>query len=187
LALATLQRAESIAPQAGARSMRASVAGRLGEVDKALAIYADLAQEEGPLSKMRSSAAMVSLYSDQFSASAIATLHRELFEPLGEGARQPKSFSNTREPNKRLRLGLVTADFHHQHPVNIFMQPVLARWNPEDIEITVYFTGISYPGRIVFPADERSAYTAAAVILAADAISQATPASKLFLSSTVFD
>jgi hypothetical protein len=50
-----------------------------------------------------------------------------------------------------------------------------------------YFTGIVYPGRIVFPADERSAYTAAAVILAADAISQATPASKLFLSSTVFD
>jgi predicted O-linked N-acetylglucosamine transferase (SPINDLY family) len=39
---------------------------------------------------------------------------------------------------------LVTADFHHQHPVNIFMQPVLARWNPEDIEITVYFTGVSY-------------------------------------------
>ena len=50
-----------------------------------------------------------------------------------------------------------------------------------------YFTGIVYPGRIVFPADERSAYTAAAVILAADAISQASPASKLFLSSTVFD
>jgi predicted O-linked N-acetylglucosamine transferase (SPINDLY family) len=24
------------------------------------------------------------------------------------------------------------------------MQPVLARWNPEDIEITVYFTGVSY-------------------------------------------
>jgi predicted O-linked N-acetylglucosamine transferase (SPINDLY family) len=144
LALATLERAEAIAPQQGARSMRASVAGRLGEVDKALAIYAELAQEEGPLSKMRSSAAMASLYSDQLSASAVATLHRELFEPLGEGARQPKSFSNTLEANKRLRLGLVTADFHHQHPVNIFMQPVLARWNPEDIEITVYFTGVSY-------------------------------------------
>ena len=84
LALATLERAEAIAPQQGARSMRASVAGRLGEVDKALAIYAELAQEEGPLSKMRSSAAMASLYSDQLSASAVATLHRELFAPLGE-------------------------------------------------------------------------------------------------------
>jgi predicted O-linked N-acetylglucosamine transferase (SPINDLY family) len=144
LALATLARAEAIAPQPGARSMRASVAGRLGEVDEALATYTDLARQEGPLSKMRSSAAMASLYSDQLAPQAVAALHRELFAPLGEGARKPDSFGNTREPHKRLRLGLVTADFHHQHPVNIFMQPVLARWNPEDIEITVYFTGVSY-------------------------------------------
>lgn len=144
LALATLAQAEAIAPQPGARSLRASVAGRLGEIEKALAIYAELAEEEGPLSKMRSSMAMASLYSDQLTPKAVSALHRELFAPLGEGARQPESFGNTREPHKRLRLGLVTADFHHQHPVNIFMQPVLARWNPEDIEITVYFTGISY-------------------------------------------
>ena len=144
LALATLERAEAIAPQPGARAMRASVAGRLGEVDKALSIYADLAEEEGPLSKMRSTTAMASLYSDMLTPKSVAALHRELFAPLGEGARQPSSFSNTREPNKRLRLGLVSADFHYQHPVNIFMQPVLARWNPEDIEITVYFTGVSY-------------------------------------------
>jgi predicted O-linked N-acetylglucosamine transferase (SPINDLY family) len=144
LALATLARAEAIAPQPGARSMRASVAGRLGDVDQALEMYTQMAREEGPLSKMRSSAAMASLYSDQRSPPAVADLHRELFAPLGQGARKPESFANTRDPHKRLRLGLVTADFHHQHPVNIFMQPVLARWNPEDIEITVYFNGVSY-------------------------------------------
>ena len=30
-----------------------------------------------------------------------------------------------------------------------------------------YLTGIAYPQRVAFPADERTAYTAAAVILAA--------------------
>ena len=144
LALVTLARAEAIAPQAGARSMRASVAGRLGDVDQALAIYTELAEQEGPLSKMRSSTAMASLYSDKLTPTAVATLHRDLFAPQGKGARTPESFANARDPHKRLRLGLVTADFHHQHPVNIFMQPVLARWNPQDIEITVYFTGVSY-------------------------------------------
>ena len=144
LALVTLARAEAIAPQAGARSMRASVAGRLGDVDQALAIYTELAEQEGPLSKMRSSTAMASLYSDKLTPTAVATLHRDLFAPQGKGARTPASFANARDPHKRLRLGLVTADFHHQHPVNIFMQPVLARWNPQDIEITVYFTGVSY-------------------------------------------
>ncbi|MCX6512883.1 MAG: prenyltransferase [Actinobacteria bacterium] len=43
-----------------------------------------------------------------------------------------------------------------------------------------YVTGIAYPDRVTFPADERTAYTAAAVILAADALSDASPASGLF-------
>ena len=144
LAIATLERAEAIAPQPGAASLRASVAGRLGDADTALAAYAEIAEKEGPLSKMRSSTAMASLYSDQLSPKAVATLHRELFAPMGEGARSRESFANPRDANKCLRLGLVTADFHHQHPVNIFMQPVLARWDAQDIEVTVYFTGVSY-------------------------------------------
>jgi hypothetical protein len=44
-----------------------------------------------------------------------------------------------------------------------------------------YLTGIVYPQQVAFPADERTAYTAAAVILAADAIAGASPASDLFL------
>ena len=44
-----------------------------------------------------------------------------------------------------------------------------------------YWTGIVHPDRVHFPAGERTAYTAAAVILAADAISGASPASGLFL------
>jgi hypothetical protein len=44
-----------------------------------------------------------------------------------------------------------------------------------------YLTGLVYPGRNSFPVDERTAYTGAAVILAADAVSGATPASGLFV------
>ena len=43
-----------------------------------------------------------------------------------------------------------------------------------------YFTGMAHPERTHFPADERTSYTAAAVILAADALSGASPASTLF-------
>lgn len=42
-----------------------------------------------------------------------------------------------------------------------------------------YLTGMVHPQLQTFPADERSSYTAAAVILAADAISGTTPASGL--------
>jgi hypothetical protein len=44
-----------------------------------------------------------------------------------------------------------------------------------------YLTGLVYPGPIVFPAEECTSYTAAAAILAADAITGASPASDLFV------
>jgi hypothetical protein len=43
-----------------------------------------------------------------------------------------------------------------------------------------YFTGIAYPEFATFPDDETTSYTAAAIVLAADALSSATPAAGLF-------
>lgn len=120
-ALASLAKAEAIAPQPGAKSMRASVAGRTGDANTALRLYKALADEEGPGSKMHSSAAMSSLYSDQLSPQQVTDLHRELFAHIGQNARSRSSFKNDKTPHRKLRVGLVSADFHHQHPVNIFM------------------------------------------------------------------
>lgn len=44
-----------------------------------------------------------------------------------------------------------------------------------------YWTGIVYPDEVHFPAGEQSTYTAAAVILAADALTDASPAARLFV------
>lgn len=138
-----LQQAEALAPMPGARSMRASMAGRRGDADTALAIYRELAAEEGGAS-YASSAAMSSLYSDRLSAQAVADLHRQLFAPLGVGARTRESFVRPPLAGRRLRLGIVSADFHHQHPVNIFMQPVLRELDRSRFEVFVYFNGVSY-------------------------------------------
>lgn len=48
-----------------------------------------------------------------------------------------------------------------------------------------YLTGLVHPDRTIFPTDEHTSYTAAAVILAADAISAASPASDLFVPSAM--
>lgn len=42
-----------------------------------------------------------------------------------------------------------------------------------------YFTGKAFPAAVHFPGGERSTYTAAAIVLAADALSGTTPASRL--------
>ena len=44
-----------------------------------------------------------------------------------------------------------------------------------------YWTGIVHPEEVHFPGDERSTYTDAAIVLAADALSRATPAAGLFV------
>ena len=44
-----------------------------------------------------------------------------------------------------------------------------------------YWTGIVFPDEVHFPGDERSTYTAAAVILAADALRRTSPAAGLFV------
>ncbi|MGZ7023258.1 MAG: hypothetical protein ACXVJ3_18640, partial [Ilumatobacteraceae bacterium] len=44
-----------------------------------------------------------------------------------------------------------------------------------------YYTGIVYPSEERFPFEEVSAYTGAAVILAADAIDAASPANSIFV------
>jgi predicted O-linked N-acetylglucosamine transferase (SPINDLY family) len=144
-ALVQLQKAESLAeePLSGATSLRGAIAGRTGDADQALALYKELST--GPeADRMRSSAAMSSLYSDTLTPMQVAELHRELFAPLAEGARPRASFANPRTADRPLRVGLITADFHHQHPVNIFMQPVLARWDHERFPLTTYFCGISH-------------------------------------------
>ena len=43
-----------------------------------------------------------------------------------------------------------------------------------------YWTGIVYPQEVHFPADERSTYSAAAVILAAEALDGSSPSAALF-------
>ena len=139
-----LQEAEKLAPMPGAKSMRASIAGRQGDADTALRLYRELAAESGEQGKFASSSAMSSLYSDQLTAQEVADLHRQLFAPLGQGARSRESFVRPPLTGRRIKLGMVSADFHHQHPVNIFMQPVLRELDRQRFEVFLYFTGVSY-------------------------------------------
>ena len=139
-----LQKAEALAPMPGARSLRAAVAGKTGDADAALALYLALAQDEGVHSTYASSAAMSALYSDTKSVREVADLHRTLFAHLGHGARRRDSFVRAPLQGRRLRLGIVSADFHHQHPVNIFMQPVLRELDQSKFELFMYFTGDSH-------------------------------------------
>ena len=94
-----------------------------------------------PLSRLASSIAMTALYHDARPPIEIANLHRRLCAPIEAAVVKKTDFANARIANRRLRIGYVTGDFHRQHPVNIFMLPVLLRHAHDRFEVCVYHTG----------------------------------------------
>jgi hypothetical protein len=64
---------------------------------------------------------------------------------------------------------------------------LLAQTNRHRRDDGSYFTGIAYPQNATFPGGERTSYTVAAVLLAADALSDATPAAGLFRHGVLAD
>ena len=122
--------------------MLAALPGRMGDAKGHLeAVQAKYAAEGNPLSRLASSIAMASLYHDELPPAEIATLHRRLCAPIEASVKRTPTFANARSADRRLRVGYVTGDFHRQHPVNIFMLPVLLRHDAARVEVCVYHTG----------------------------------------------
>jgi len=124
------------------RLLEAGLQGRMGDAKGHLAtLQAAYQKSNDPLSRIASSIAMTSLYHDDMAPEAVADLHRRLCAPIENAVQQKSDFPNSRTMTRRLRIGCVTGDLHRQHPVNIFMLPVLLRFDHQRFEICVYHTG----------------------------------------------
>lgn len=122
--------------------MLAALPGRMGDAKGHLdAVQAEYDASGDPLSRLASSIAMASLYQDALAPGEVADLHRRLCAPIEAATRRKAEFANLRTTARRLRIGYVTGDFHRQHPVNIFMLPVLLRHDHARFEVCIYHTG----------------------------------------------
>ncbi|MBK7766249.1 MAG: hypothetical protein IPI44_09115 [Sulfuritalea sp.] len=120
----------------------AGLQGRMGDARAHLAALQSAYDTGGdPLSRLASSVAMTSLYHDALPPAEVAALHRRLCAPIEAAVTRQTDFANPRTTERRLKLGYVTGDFHRQHPVNIFMLPVLLRHDHARFEVGVYHTG----------------------------------------------
>jgi protein O-GlcNAc transferase len=131
---------------AEARLLQAGLQGRMGDARGYLTtLQKAYESSDDPLSRLASSVAMTSLYSDQLTAAEVAELHRRLCAPIEASVvplSMPRNEARLRGRAKsQLRVGFVTGDLHRQHPVNIFMLPVLERLGRTDLELFVYHTG----------------------------------------------
>ena len=116
--------------------------GRRGDARAHLAaVEAHYGALGDPGSRLASSIAMASLYVDDRSPEQVAALHRRLVAPIEATCRPAAAFTNSLDPDRPLRVGLVSGDFHRQHPVNLFMLPLLERLDRHAFAVSVYHTG----------------------------------------------
>ncbi len=122
--------------------LEAGLQGRMGDARGHLkCLHRAYRQGGDPLSRLASSIAMTSLYHDTLTPASVAALHGRLCAPIEAAVTSQRDFGNLRTSHRRLRVGYVTGDLHRQHPVNIFMLPVLQRHQRSAVEICIYYTG----------------------------------------------
>jgi len=107
----------------------------LGRIDEAFAAYHDSLRIAPDFATAWSNLLMVMHYQPVIAASTILETARRFAEAINVTPRT--SFSNTADPDRRLRIGYVSGDFHH-HPVGYFLSPVLARHDKTAVEVFCY-------------------------------------------------
>jgi predicted O-linked N-acetylglucosamine transferase (SPINDLY family) len=124
---------------ADAARIERAMHGRLGDAN---AHFAALRRDyaEGS-TRLASTLAMTALYNDTLDAEAISALHRDMCRPIEAPHVARTAFANPRTRDRVLRIGYITGDLHRQHPVNLFMLPVLQRHDHARFDIHVYHTG----------------------------------------------
>jgi protein O-GlcNAc transferase len=128
--------AQSEAEEISHLALKARISGKLGDVDAANAIYETLIAKGQDA--FCSSLAMSMLYSSNYRPAQIMARQRAMFKNWGPTHRLAAT------PSPTARIGFVTSDLHHQHPVNIFLQPMLAHWDHSRHPLTIYNTGKSF-------------------------------------------
>ncbi|MDP1968556.1 MAG: hypothetical protein Q8K31_05150 [Burkholderiaceae bacterium] len=142
----TLERARMLAPgdpQLATAARR--ITGRVRDPDEAFQYVLYEYQKALPLSRMTSVVAMSGLYASDISAEELQALHRRLAVPieadLGASATPYAHFEQRLDLARRLRIGYITSDLFRQHPVNLFMLPVLERHDRARHDIHIFYTG----------------------------------------------
>ena len=117
------------------------VYGRQGRFEEALGCYRRGLALEPKYAQAHEVALFTLHYSADLDARGLAEEHRRWAHRHADGLCAPaRRHSNRPDPERRLRVGYVSADLHH-HPIAYFLTPVLAARDRERTEVFCYASG----------------------------------------------
>jgi protein O-GlcNAc transferase len=138
-AIAACRRAIALRPDFAEAHVNLGIALRAqGESSQAIAEYRQAMQLKGDYPQAHSNLVYAMHFDPQYHAAAIAqeqaNWNRQYAEPL-KGLIKPHE--NSRDPDRRLRIGYVSPDFR-EHPVGRFMAPLLSHHDRKQVEVFAY-------------------------------------------------
>jgi predicted O-linked N-acetylglucosamine transferase (SPINDLY family) len=129
----------AIAGGADDSDLKASLGGllyRRGKTAEAVAAFEQASRQHGPSGLDRS----LTFFKNYVAENSIEAQLAQAERAAGEIAREVKvytSHDNTPDPNRRIRLGLISSDFR-QHAVGLFLMNTLKALDPSAVELFAY-------------------------------------------------
>ncbi len=111
---------------AGARNTLAVVLSRQGRAREAVAAYREVLRLEPAHADAHSNMLFCMSQMEDMAPAALFEEHRRYGAALAARLGPPQPWPNSRDPERRLRVGFVSGDLRH-HAVLSFLEPVLAR------------------------------------------------------------
>jgi len=130
------ERALAIAPgNTAAQRLQGYALVEAGRADDGVAAF----QEAGePSAGPNASLLFSALYSDTMTAGDVADLHCTEGSKWPAADRAAETYNNAADPSRKLRIGYLSPDFKGNHPVAIFLKPLLQNQDREAFESFAY-------------------------------------------------
>jgi protein O-GlcNAc transferase len=137
-ALSAYDRAVRIEPDfAKAHGNRGNALSDQGRFNEAVAAYQQALRLKPDYAEAHSNLLFCLNYDPAQDDLSLFTAHREWGERHGRRPGAYLTYANSRDPDKTLRVGLVSADFV-RHPVAYLVEPVLAAADPAKVQFVCY-------------------------------------------------
>jgi predicted O-linked N-acetylglucosamine transferase (SPINDLY family) len=141
----SLKTALSIRPDyVEAEDLLANLMVRQGKVDECLPIFREKINRDGVVSSSVCGFLFSELYSANVSVEDKFLHHKEFMDEWVAQLSQPTVFTNSKDTTRKIKIGLVSADFRDQHPVGIFVQPLLDYLDKSRFSVAGYYTSRTY-------------------------------------------
>ena len=88
---------------------------------------------------LRDSLCMFACYADTLTPAEVFDIHQAFGQSIEQLVPTPKSYHNTPDSTRRLRIGFVSPDFR-QHSNTYFVEPILEHLDRERFEVCIYST-----------------------------------------------